>query len=158
MELILWRHAEAEPGEPDLARRLTAKGRRQAAKAGAWLDRHLPGSCRILVSPAVRTVETAEALGRKFKLRDELGPERDANDLLDAAGWPDARDPVLVIGHQPTLGRVAAMLLAGQAQDWRIRKAGIWWIVREQSDTGDAEAGQAPAFLRAVIGPDLASR
>lgn len=158
MELILWRHAEAEPGEPDLARRLTPKGRRQAAKTGAWLDRHLPANCRILVSPAVRTAETAEALGRKYKLRDELAPDRNASELLAAAGWPHGRDPVLLIGHQPTLGRVAALLLAGGEQEWRIRKSCAWWIVGAQ-ESGDGGQGQAEAaWLRAAIGPDLAAR
>ncbi|HEX6136244.1 MAG TPA: histidine phosphatase family protein, partial [Casimicrobiaceae bacterium] len=78
MHLILWRHAEAEAGEPDLARRLTAKGVKQAARTGKWLDEHLPANCRILVSPAKRAQQTAEALKRKFRTRDELAPNVDA--------------------------------------------------------------------------------
>ena len=59
MELILWRHAEAEMGEPDEGRALTAKGHKQAWKMAEWLDHNLPNSCKILVSPATRTVQTA---------------------------------------------------------------------------------------------------
>ena len=74
MDLILWRHAQAEVGEPDFGRVLTAQGRKQATKMATWLDRSLPSGCRILCSPTARTVQTAEALDRKFKIVPELGP------------------------------------------------------------------------------------
>jgi len=151
MELILWRHAEAELGEPDEGRTLTPKGHKQAGKIADWLDRNLPDSCRILVSPAARTVQTAEALGRKYKVMEELAPERSAEDLLRAANWPDSREPVLIIGHQPTLGLVAARLISGQAQEWSLRKANVWWIA--QRERGDVTTN----FLKAVIAPELIS-
>lgn len=149
MELILWRHAEAEPGLPDIERRLTARGRKQASRMAGWLDSKLPGNCKILVSPAARTVETAEALGRKFKIIPELASGLDAGQLLALANWPDSREPVLVVGHQPTLGQVAALLISGVAQDWAIRKANAWWIA--QKDHGD----NASNFLKVVMAPTL---
>ena len=76
MDLILWRHAEAEPGEPDLGRRLTSKGLKQAERMGEWLDRHLPDGTRIIASPADRAQQTALALKRKFKTMDEIAPGR----------------------------------------------------------------------------------
>ena len=114
MDLILWRHAEAEPGEPDLGRRLTAKGMQQAERMAKWLDRHLPATTRILSSPADRAQQTALALKRKFRVVPELAPGASAAAVLAAAGWPDAREPVLIVGHQPTLGEVAAFLLTGR--------------------------------------------
>src|SRR6185369_7847572 len=102
MDLILWRHCEAEPGEPDLGRRLTAKGLKQAERMGAWLDRHLPDGTRVLVSPADRAQQTALALPRKSKTVDAIAPGASVAAVLAAAGWPDARDPVLIVGHQPT--------------------------------------------------------
>ena len=82
MDLILWRHAEAEDleetdegGGGDLSRRLTAKGEKQAARMAAWLDRQLPDGVRIWCSPAVRTEQTVIALGRKYRVRNELRPE-----------------------------------------------------------------------------------
>ena len=93
MDLILWRHAEAEPGDPDLARRLTAKGHKQARRMAGWLERHLPDRARILVSPAERTRETAVALGRRFETLDALAPGATVADLLAAANWPDSRQP-----------------------------------------------------------------
>ncbi len=149
MELILWRHAEAELGEPDEGRKLTAKGHKQAWKVADWLDRNLPDSCRILVSPAARTLQTAEALGRKFKIHPDLAPDQSPQALLAAANWPDSREPVLVIGHQPTLGLVAAQLIGGLPQEWSIRKANVWWIA--QRDRGDITTN----YLRAVMAPEL---
>jgi phosphohistidine phosphatase len=152
MELILWRHAEAELGEPDEGRALTGKGHKQAWKVADWLDRNLPESCRILVSPATRTLQTAEALGRKFKIHPDLAPDKSPQDLLAAANWPDSREPVLVIGHQPTLGLVAAQLIGGQQQEWLIRKANVWWIA--QRERGDITTN----YLRAVMAPDLIAK
>lgn len=149
MELILWRHAEAELGEPDEGRALTGKGHKQAWKMADWLDRNLPESCRILVSPATRTMQTAEALGRKFKIHPDLAPDKSPEDLLAAANWPDSREPVLIIGHQPTLGLVAAQLISGLPQEWSIRKANVWWIA--QRERGDITTN----YLRAVMAPDL---
>lgn len=152
MELILWRHAEAEMGEPDEGRALTAKGQKQATRMAEWLDRHLPHSCRILVSPATRTVQTAEALCRKFKVVPDLAPDSTAERILTAAHWPDSREPVLIVGHQPTLGRVASTILTGVEQDWSIRKGNIWWIVRRERN------GVTDHYLRTVLSPELAGK
>jgi phosphohistidine phosphatase len=149
MELILWRHAEAGVGEPDEGRALTGKGHKQAWKMADWLDRNLPNTCKILSGPAVRTVQTAEALGRKFKIHAGLAPECTPQQLLAAANWPDSREPVLIIGHQPTLGQVAAMLIAGERQEWSIRKGSAWWIA--QRERGDITTN----YLKAVMSPDL---
>jgi phosphohistidine phosphatase len=154
MELILWRHAEAVDGSPDESRQLTPKGHKQAAKMGAWLNQNLPGNCRILASPTVRTVQTAETLGRKFKLFEELAPGTSPQRILEAVGWPDAREPVLVVGHQPTLGQIASLLLAGTAQSWTVRKASAWWIVARD----DATDGDSDCYLKAVMGPDVLNR
>ena len=114
MDLILWRHAEAEPDEPDADRRLTSKGLKQAARIGDWLDSRLPETCRIIASPTRRTKQTAQALKRKFKTRDEVAPDVAPESVLAAAHWPDSPEAVLVVGHQPTLGRVAALRAGGR--------------------------------------------
>ena len=149
MDLILWRHAQAEEGSLDHARELTLQGRKQAARMGAWLDRVLPSGCKVLSSPTARTVQTVEALGRKYKLVPALGPDATATDILEAAGWPDARGPVLVVGHQPWLGRVAALLLTGVEQDWTVKKANAWWIAQRDRDEGNA------IYLKAVLAPEF---
>ncbi|MDC8756282.1 phosphohistidine phosphatase SixA [Janthinobacterium fluminis] len=149
MDLILWRHAEAEAGMPDLERALTAKGHKQARRMGEWLASQLPESCRILVSPALRTLQTAEALGRRFKLHAELAPGAEAEDVLKAANWPASKETVLIVGHQPTLGQTAALLLTGEEQDWEMRKAAAWWF--SQREPGDPSS----IYLKAVMAHDL---
>ncbi|MDH5244973.1 MAG: phosphohistidine phosphatase SixA [Betaproteobacteria bacterium] len=149
MDLILWRHAEAEPGMPDMGRRLTAKGVQQADRMAKWLDRHLPAATRILSSPADRAQQTALALKRKFRVVPELAPDASAAAVLATAGWPDAREPVLIVGHQPTLGEVAAYLLAGEEASWSVRKGAVWWISRRVRN------GVSSTVLKVVIGPDL---
>ena len=99
MDLILWRHAQAEDGSPDHVRELTVQGRKQAARIGAWLDRVLPSGCKVLSSPTARTIQTVEALGRKYKAVPALGPDATATDILQAAGWPDARGPEIGRAH-----------------------------------------------------------
>jgi phosphohistidine phosphatase len=148
MDLILWRHADAEPGEPDLGRPLTAKGVRQAERMAAWLDGRLPDGCRILVSPAERAQQTAHALGRKFKTVPEIAPGATAAAVLAAAGWPDAREARLIVGHQPTLGETAALLLSGSDAPWGMRKAAAWWLSNRAREEG------AGVVLKVVIGPD----
>ncbi|MBP6559599.1 MAG: histidine phosphatase family protein, partial [Burkholderiaceae bacterium] len=62
MDLILWRHAEAQDeadDREDLQRTLTSRGEKQAARMAAWLDRQLPDGVRVLCSPARRTEQTA---------------------------------------------------------------------------------------------------
>ncbi|MDQ1920168.1 phosphohistidine phosphatase SixA [Massilia pseudoviolaceinigra] len=152
MDLILWRHAEAydaEPGQDDMERALTPKGQKQARRMADWLTSQLPDSCRILVSPALRTLQTVEPLKRKFKIVHDLAPGADLEDVLMAANWPNGREPVLVVGHQPTLGQVAALLLSGQPQDWQIKKANAWWLVQREA------LDPYSLYLKGVMAPDL---
>ncbi|MEF7613401.1 phosphohistidine phosphatase SixA [Aquincola sp. MAHUQ-54] len=152
MDLILWRHADAlelrELGD-DLARGLTPKGERQAARMASWLNQVLPESTRILVSPAKRAQQTAQALERKFKTAPGLSPDGTVDSLLAEARWPESRHPVLVVGHQPTLGLAASYLLTGgTVQPWSVRKAGVWWLrLRERNDSTEV-------VLACVRGPE----
>ncbi|OGA50366.1 MAG: histidine phosphatase family protein [Betaproteobacteria bacterium RIFCSPLOWO2_12_FULL_62_13] len=145
MDLILWRHADAESGMPDDERRLTAKGIKQAERMAGWLKERLPKDAVILASPARRTRETAQALTKKFEVIEEVGTAATPQALLKAAGWPHGAGTVVVVGHQPTLGQTAALALSGSAAEWSIKKGAIWWLVRRDPDT----------ILRAVIAPDL---
>jgi len=149
MDLILWRHCEADAGEPDLGRRLTSKGVKQAERMAEWLERHLPDTCRILVSPADRAQQTASALPRKFRTVPELAPGATVAAVLAAANWPDSREPVLVVGHQPTLGMVASFLLSGEEAYWSVRKGAVWWLSNRVREDG------AAVVLKTVVGPDF---
>ena len=135
MDLLLWRHAEAEDGSPDAARKLTKHGRDQARRVAAWLKPRLPKRCEILVSPAARAQETAAALDARFATAAEVGTGATASDLIAAAGWPDGPKAVLIVGHQPTLGRVAATLMTGSEADWHLAKGSVWWLRYVDGDT-----------------------
>jgi phosphohistidine phosphatase len=157
MDLILWRHAEAEDlpeGDPqagsDLERSLTARGEKQAARMANWLDRQLPEGTRILVSPARRCEQTALALGRKYKTRKELAPDATAAQLLELVQWPAAKSPILVVGHQPILGEAIAQLLGLQASDFPVKKGAVWWLRsrdREGHNQTVVVAVQSPELL-----------
>jgi phosphohistidine phosphatase len=148
MDLILWRHAEADDASPDIKRELTDRGRQQAARVADWLSPRLPPDIRIMVSPAARALQTAQALGRDYEVVSALAPGASADAMLAAAGWPDADYPVLLVGHQPTLGQVAMQLLTGQAGDVSVSKASVWWFQTRN------RMGQKQVRLRAVAAPD----
>ncbi len=153
MDLILWRHAEAEDtgaGESDLERALTSRGERQAERMAEWLNRRLTDSTRIVVSPALRCQQTAKTLGRKSRTIAALGPGASPEDVIAAVRWPKASGPMLVVGHQPTLGLVASLLLTGSAQPWTVKKGAVWWLrYRPKADDGQVllQAVQAPDSL-----------
>ncbi|QTD44472.1 SixA phosphatase family protein [Ottowia testudinis] len=131
MDLILWRHAEAQEPEgdmTDLDRALTRRGDKQAARMAAWLDRQLPEGTRVLTSPAVRTEQTVRALGRKYRLHDELRPGASPDQLLQLAGWPMAKTPALIVGHQPTLGQTISRLLGMADNECSVKKGAVWWL------------------------------
>ena len=154
MDLLLWRHAEAEDGIPDSKRKLTSRGEKQAQQMAAWIKSHAPQNLYIVASPAKRCQQTAEALGFPVETDLRLRPGNSVNDLLAAVDWPDGggtkRHAVLVVGHQPTLGRTAAVLLSGREADWSIKKGSVWWF------SNTTRRGEPQTVLRAVTPPELA--
>ena len=149
MDLILWRHADADEGEPDMERGLTKRGEKQARQMAAWLELRLPARTEGLVSPALRAQQTAAALDKPFKTVRKLAPDTGVADLIGATGWPDKRGAVLVVGHQPTLGRMAALLLTGSEASWTLKKGAVWWF------TNRVREGETQTVLRAAMAPDL---
>ena len=156
MDLILWRHAEAEDwpdGEPqagsDLDRSLTSRGEKQAARMAVWLDRQLPEGARIVVSPARRCEQTALALGRKYRVRPEIAPDASPAQLLELVQWPMSKLPVLVIGHQPTLGQTIAQLLGLKESECPVKKGALWWLRNRDRD------GQSQTVVVTVQSPEV---
>lgn len=137
MDLIFWRHAEAEDerdGLPDLQRALTGRGEKQATRIAAWLDRNLPAGARILCSPALRCEQTAAALGRPYEVREQLQPGATPAAVLEAAQWPHAQQPTVIVGHQPVLGATIAQLLRMDAAGCPVRKGAVWWLRTRERD------------------------
>jgi len=151
MDLILWRHAEAEDapeGGDDMERALTSRGEKQAARMAAWLDKLLPETARVLCSPARRCEQTVLPLGRKHKLRSELAPDATVDGILEAAQWPHARQPMVIVGHQPVLGQTIARLLGLRQDACAVRKGAVWWIRTRERD------GHQQTVVVAVQSPD----
>jgi phosphohistidine phosphatase len=151
MDLILWRHAEAEDlgvGD-DLQRSLTRRGDKQAARMGDWLRHHLPDDARILCSPARRCEQTVRPLRRHYLLAEELAPGASVDEVLGLAQWPGDGETVVVVGHQPTLGAVIARLLQMRGGDCTVRKGAVWWLRTRASE------GHRQASVVAVQSPDL---
>lgn len=152
MDLVLWRHAEAkdqEPGGSDLERPLTTKGHRQAQRMAAWLDRQLPSTTRVYCSPALRTMQTVEALGRPFQVKPVLAPDASPIAVRELVGWPSAQGTALVVGHQPTLGQIVAQLLGVQEAECPVRKGAVWWLRYRVRD------GVGQTVLVSVQTPDM---
>ncbi|HET7671607.1 MAG TPA: histidine phosphatase family protein [Burkholderiales bacterium] len=137
MEIILWRHADAEPGADDLARRLTRRGEQEAAAMAQWLRGRLPAAYTLLASPAVRAQQTAAALQPPVTDKS-LAPGASVAAIRKAAEKHNGL--VIIVGHQPDLGRAAAQF-AGAPGEWHVEKGAIVWL------TGPR--------LRAWLSPDL---
>ena len=145
MDLLLWRHAEAEDGEDDLKRRLTERGEKQARAMAKWIREHQPKDLRIIASPAVRTQQTVEALKLPFETIRKIGPDACVSELIAASGWPQGAGSVLIVGHQPSLGRLASLLLAGHESGWSVKKGALWWL------SNRTRRSEAQTVLRAMI-------
>jgi phosphohistidine phosphatase len=149
MDLLLWRHAEAEEGEVDFDRALTTRGQRQAKAVAKWIRQHQPKQLRIIASPTVRTQQTVEALELPFETNRKIGPDACVSELIAASGWPAASGAVIFVGHQPALGNLASLLLCGHESEWTIKKGALWWL------TNRVRAGENQTVLRTVISPDF---
>lgn len=149
MELILWRHAEAEEGVPDISRRLTGKGLKQAKSMAEWLNARLPDNTRVIVSPAERTQQTAAMLSRNFETNEQIAPGATAEMVLAAAGWPEMEGAVLIVGHQPTLGKVATLLISDDLTLLRFKTGELKWFSYKEVN------GVAEPTLHAVVSPEI---
>ena len=149
MDLILWRHAEAEEGGPDLERKLTSRGQKHAARVADWLLQRLPSKFAVVSSPARRARQTADALGVDHKTTQKLAPDATVGEVIDAASWPARKGALVLVGHQPLFGRVAAYLVSGQEEEWTIKKGGLWWLAYRERDD------EPQVVVRAVVAPDL---
>src|SRR5512141_2130370 len=131
-DIILWRHADAEPGVPDLHRALTHKGEKQAKRVAHWLHQRLSADAAIYVSPARRAQQTAWALAslaaRDIVTLEALSPSTRLSAALGAIRATDAARTIVVVGHQPTLGELTAHLLGVEVDDWPLKKGALVWL------------------------------
>lgn len=124
MELILWRHADAVDGYPDLGRELSPKGRKQAERMADWLKPKLAADARLIASGAIRAQQTLAALSTDFRIEARLNPGSRPADYLQQMN----EGTTLIVGHQPEIGRVISLLLSGEDRAISVKKASIWWF------------------------------
>ena len=122
--LMLLRHAKTESESPsghDQDRRLDNRGHRDAAEIGGWIGAHPPFPDMVLVSHAVRAIQTWEIAWESMK---ELVPEpqvelmpglygADASELLEAVRDASTADPkrLMLVGHNPGMHEFALALV-----------------------------------------------
>lgn len=135
--LILWRHADAElcaVGQTDMARALTSKGVKQSRAMAVWLKKHLPKNTVVVVSPALRALQTAEALNHQVNIEDALQPETSVAAVLRYLHQHTA-DTMLLVGHQPWLGELIATMLDAGDGPISVKKGAVWWLrLRQPGD------------------------
>lgn len=151
MNIILWRHAQAEEGTNDLARRLTDKGRKQAHITAAWLHAHLRDTPQVWTSEARRSQETAAALKLPQTIVPLFNPESPPQTMLHFLQQLDPTRQHIIVGHQPWIGQLAALLLNGNdapLQSWRVKKSGLIWLNADFNDHRQSE-------LKAALCPEL---
>ena len=175
--IILWRHAEAKDifdgndavkidiAQSDMQRALTQKGRRQAANMAMWLNPQLPKATLLLCSPALRAFQTAEALqdvnkSCKINISQALKPGASLNAVLASIAKTNSCDSLVLVGHQPWLGQLAAHLLGlfeqGHTKELAIKKGAIWWLRLDKTqDKTREEAMSARYIIHTVQIPSL---
>jgi phosphohistidine phosphatase len=118
--LLLVRHAQAADAQVDADRPLTERGERQAAALGAWLDHVGLAPDRVLVSPARRAAQTWELVGAPLAHTPTPTVEPRIYDntvealLAAIRETPDDLATLAVVGHNPSIGELAAALDDGQ--------------------------------------------
>jgi len=151
MDLILWRHADAEEGSNDIERALTRRGQQQGRSMAGWLRDRMTHDYVVLASEARRSQQTAAFLSKGFRVEAGLNPGAALEDVLGVIDSYHKVDTIVLVGHQPYLGRLAARLMSGDPQYWNIKKGAIWWLgLRNQ-------AGGDPVRLKAMLTPTLLS-
>ena len=141
MDLIFWRHAEAEDGSAnsrDADRALTKRGRKHAAKMAKWLSQHLPADTQVLCSPARRCLETAAALhdlnGIEIQVADFLSVESTLEHIAKAVAKVTTANTLLIVGHQPNLGLLISRLVGMEQHACVVKKGSVWWISEHSVD------------------------
>jgi phosphohistidine phosphatase len=142
--IYLLRHGDAEDGdEDDAARALTAKGERQAERAGLALAALGEKIDACLTSPKVRAADTARLACRALGVEPEIAEELRGGGF-DALALAAGRGDVLLVGHEPDFSAEVARLTGANA---KLRKGGLAII-----DGPKLAALLRPADLAAIAG------
>lgn len=128
-EWIFWRHAQANNGRVDLARRLSEHGFQQAQRSADWL-RSKQVDFPVVSSAAVRTQQTANAFSSDIEIVPAINPGTLPTAVLQTL-QSRAQNKMIVVGHQPWIGQVTAQLLSGQFVYYPYETCDLYWLRSE---------------------------
>ena len=150
-DVLILRHAHAEPAAPgtgDFERPLSRVGEDEADAVGRWLAEHAVAFDEVLSSPATRARQTAERVlaiagGPAIAFEPHVY-EATPGTLIDLLDRTDGKQVTLLVGHNPGLEQLVALLLEGRSDDYRgLPPAGLAWL--RLPDSGELEPGCATA-------------
>ena len=131
MNLLIWRHADSAPGNPDESHPLTALWVQQAKYISAWIKDNVPSPYRVFDSPALRARQTAAELVDHYEAVDDFQYHSELASgiaVLNHADWPNADLTTVFVGHQPNVGRVNSLLHSGVEKNTNIEGGSLWWF------------------------------
>ena len=158
----------------DLSRALTYKGQRQAKNMARWLTQHLitsnlinksllnqpeSSNLRVVSSVALRAYQTAQALQTNLGARCNIAvyqgfnPNSPLQKVLAELNRLDQTANLVLIGHAPWIGQLAAHLLGIKTGEFTIKKSAIWWLRLSESTPGHYEilTVQTPILLSEFV-------
>ncbi len=164
LEVVLLRHAIAEEREqfahsglPDTERPLTEHGRQRMERASRGLQQLLPKVGLIASSPLCRARQTAAIVAAGYHLTPEqlptLAPGESPQGVADYLERRRADGPLLLVGHEPDLGQLAAWLLAGEGDFIEFKKGGaclLHFAASVEAGAGRLVWALPPKALRAL--------
>jgi phosphohistidine phosphatase len=143
LKIFLVRHGDADAELPeglgDEARALTAKSRQVLATHFAALVENMRGIDLVLTSPLVRAVQTAQILSLVLKhegllhAHRSLVPEMPVG-AIESVLRQEERKNVVLVGHEPSMGAMAAHLLAIPSWTKRVHPGTVIGIERSQDE------------------------
>ena len=142
-QILLCRHAHADPGTDDPARALSAIGQAQARRAGDWLSQNLNTPIKLLCSPSVRTQQSADLLAEKLVITSRANVEGiyegSVATLLEVLDTHSG--DVMLVGHNPGFEALLAFLCTGQSGSFRGMSPGsIAWMSLQSGDLSPGSA------------------
>lgn len=143
--IILWRHAQAIDSlssnnyADDLARSLTYKGQQQAKNMARWLAQHKGSNMQLTSSEAIRAHETAQTLHSNITVNKAFNPSSSLQQVLVALAKMGQTQDLILVGHAPWLGQLAAHLVGTTQFEFSIKKGAIWWLRLNESEPNSYE-------------------
>ncbi|WP_322521402.1 phosphohistidine phosphatase SixA [Guyparkeria halophila] len=163
MDLLIIRHAAAQDreafareGRPDNERPLTQRGIDRMQMAARGLTTMALPIERLVTSPAVRAVQTAEIVApaieqRRIEQEGVFDPDAPIGAMVEWLRKQPRVDGMAVVGHEPSLGQLAECLLAGRPAGNMPMKKGGMMLIRFDNAVGYGNGQLVWALPPAVL-------